>query len=86
VANAIFGTMDFVMEQRMLRRIKELAESHAAEVRNVAVPLDAMVSVAVGLHDVRRKRFFLGPAGVTWSTYSHGLDVLRRRTRAMVSG
>lgn len=30
VANAVFGTMDFVMEQRMLTRIKELAESHAA--------------------------------------------------------
>lgn len=42
VANAVFGTMDFVMEQRMLTRIKELAESHSAEVRNVAVPLDVL--------------------------------------------
>lgn len=40
VANAVFGTMDFVMEQRMLTRIKELAEAHAGEVRNLVVPLD----------------------------------------------
>jgi len=26
IANAVFGTMDFVMEQKMLRRIKELVE------------------------------------------------------------
>lgn len=40
IANAVFGTMDFVMEQRMLARIKELAEAHAAEVGNLRVPLD----------------------------------------------
>lgn len=40
IANAVFGTMDFVMEQRMLTRIKELAEQHAVEVRNAAVQLD----------------------------------------------
>jgi hypothetical protein len=40
VATAVFGTMDFVMEQRMLTRIKELAEAHAGEVANLAVPLD----------------------------------------------
>jgi hypothetical protein len=39
-ANAVFGTMDFVMEQRMLTRIKELAEEHASDVRNVAIPID----------------------------------------------
>lgn len=42
VANAVFGTMDFVMERRMLTRIKELAESHAAQVRNVAVAVDVL--------------------------------------------
>jgi hypothetical protein len=41
-ANAVFGTMDFVMEQRMLTRIKELAEDHASDVRNVAIPLDVL--------------------------------------------
>lgn len=41
-ANAVFGTMDFVMEQRMLTRIKELAEEHASDVRNVAIPLDVL--------------------------------------------
>ncbi|HKY51036.1 MAG TPA: SRPBCC family protein [Candidatus Limnocylindria bacterium] len=40
VANAVFGTMDFVMEQRMLTRIKALAEAHASEVGNLAIPLD----------------------------------------------
>jgi hypothetical protein len=42
LANAVFGTMDFVMEQRMLTRIKELAEEHASDVRNVAIPLDVL--------------------------------------------
>jgi hypothetical protein len=42
VANAVFGTMDFVMEQRMLTRIKELAEEHASDVRNVAIPIDVL--------------------------------------------
>lgn len=40
VANAVFGTMDFVMEQRMLMRIKELAEAQRGEVGNLAIPLD----------------------------------------------
>jgi hypothetical protein len=42
IANAVFGTMDFVMEQRMLSRIKELAEAHAGEVGNAAAPLDVL--------------------------------------------
>jgi len=41
-ANAVFGTMDFVMEQRMLTRIKELAEERASDARNVAIPLDVL--------------------------------------------
>lgn len=42
VANAVFGTMDFVMEQRMLTRIKELAEAHAGGVGNAAAALDVL--------------------------------------------
>jgi hypothetical protein len=42
VANAVFGTMDFVMEQRMLTRIKELAEEHAIDARNLAIPVDVL--------------------------------------------